>query len=85
MQFLASYLVVGLGIEGKGCSQLVATCVEVSALDERREVEFHSAAQVLRVGHANLALVVHLSLKGRVWWAVIALGCLKLCHVMGFN
>lgn len=41
----------------------MTTCIYVAALDKAREIELDSGTQALCVGHANLALVVHLSLR----------------------
>ena len=53
----------GLKVEGE--TKLVTTCVDVASLHKTREIELNARAKALRVRHANLALVVHLSLRGR--------------------
>ena len=53
---------IKLGFEGDGCTKLVATCIDVFALNHRRETQLDSAAKILGVSKSYLAVVVHFGL-----------------------
>lgn len=55
--------VSGLGLKVQCHTQLVASGIDVAALDQSRERELDTGTQVLAVGKAYLSLVVHLGLR----------------------